>query len=197
LASPRDWARRRYLPGCPHDCDYSCGITSVHRGRAYHTWSCGVKILGPEIREVASLNGTCPVRGLLPSRIPDRNLTIRDADGTLPRQPGPDPPPAQNLLSLLRVRGLALQVALYHQARLTASLVSNETTRWRKSSFRRAILKSSSEVDPRYPQSVRASQTVAATSACCHQHGPGDAELFPKLQHARPPFDSALAAAHL
>ena len=37
MASPRVWARRSNPPGRPHDCDYSCGITSFHCRRAYHT----------------------------------------------------------------------------------------------------------------------------------------------------------------
>jgi len=32
---PETGLRRSNLPGCPHDCDYSCGITSFHCRRAY------------------------------------------------------------------------------------------------------------------------------------------------------------------
>jgi hypothetical protein len=65
VASPPSRARRTSLPGCPHDY-YSCGITSFHRGRAYHTLSRLVKIPRPKFEK--SGPGASAERGPRPPR---------------------------------------------------------------------------------------------------------------------------------
>jgi hypothetical protein len=72
---PRSWARRTSLLGCPHDY-YSCGITSFHRGRAYHTLSRLVKILDPQSLRIHRRPDGRWRRTSVERRPPERNLTV-------------------------------------------------------------------------------------------------------------------------
>src|SRR6266536_827637 len=76
VASPPSRARRTSLPGCPHDY-YSCGITSFHRGRAYHTPSRLVKFLGPKFEK--SGPGAPARQGCRPSHLHYQTVTSPSA----------------------------------------------------------------------------------------------------------------------